>query len=214
MADNTKAMITRFPTPLNDERQFNSDDEKIEYIADKFKDIMVALGLDLSNDSLKRTPYRVAKMYVKEIFSGLDPKSFPEIRFFEKDFDHQKSANMVFVKLNFSSFCEHHFVPMLGTVYIGYLPKDRIIGLSKLGRVVRFFSQRPQLQERLTSQINDSLSELLGTDDIAVSITAKHFCMIARGIEDSSSHTTTNVINGRFESDIELRREFFEAVNR
>lgn len=200
---------------LTDEQQRSmTENEKIDYIADKFRDIMTALGLDVKDPSLERTPFRVAKMYVKEVFAGLNPNNFPEIRFFKENYKPQNSNDMVFVKLNFTSFCEHHFLPVIGTVYIGYIPNNKIIGLSKLGRIVRFYSQRPQLQERLTSQINQCLSELMETEDVAVSITAKHYCMIARGIEDVSSHTTTNAVSGRFNNDQELRREFFEAINR
>lgn len=210
----SKAKKTTYPSPYKNTNQFNSNEEKIEYIASKFRDIMVALGLDLDDDSLQRSPYRVAKMYVNEVFSGLNEDNFPEIRFVKNEFNHTKFGNMIFVKTNLSSTCEHHFVPVIGTAYVAYLPQKKIIGLSKISRIVNFFSKRPQLQERLGEQIADCLSILLESPHVAISITAQHFCMIARGIEDHTSHTTTNVLRGNFDSDSELRREFFEAINR
>lgn len=209
-----KAMKTDFPSPCATEGPLFSEEERIDYIADKFRDIMGALGLDLEDPSLKRTPYRVAKMYVKEIFSGLNPKEFPIIRVIENPAPTHDKGNLVFLKVNIFSFCEHHFVPFIGMAYIAYIPNKKIIGLSKIPRIVKFFSQRPQLQERLTAQIADSLATLLETDHVAVSITAQHFCMISRGIEDPSSWTTTNVLRGYFESLKDIRELFFEAVNR
>ena len=208
------AAVTRFPSPIKEAIPCMSDEDKIEEIAKRFKEIMEILGLDLSDNSLARTPYRVAKMYVKEIFSGLDPDTFPQISFIKDDFKHNGKSNIVLVKVNFNSFCEHHFVPMNGTAYVAYLPNDKLIGLSKIPRIVRYFARRPQVQERLTAQIADSLSLLLDTEDIAVSLTAQHFCVIARGIEDEASHTITNVLRGKFDTDKSLRKEFFEGINR
>lgn len=208
------AAITNFPSPVIKSGPHLSDEEKIDYIAERFREIMEVLGLDLANDSLARTPYRVAKMYVNEIFSGLDDKNFPRISFIEDQFQHQNKSNMVFVKVNFNSFCEHHFVPMNGTAYVAYIPNGKLIGLSKIPRIVRFFASRPQVQERLNAQIADSLAILLNTQNVAVSLAAQHFCILARGIEDTESHTITNVLRGDFESDPTTRREFFEAVNR
>jgi len=205
---------TNFSTPMTENYVHLSDEEKIEYIADKFRDIMTILGLDLSDSSLIQTPQRVAKMYVKEIFSGLDEKNFPSILFLEDKYKHNETGNKIFVKTTFASFCEHHFVPFIGTAYVAYVPNKKIIGLSKISRIVRFFSKRPQMQERLTAQIGDSLSHLLETDHVAVSITAQHHCMIIRGVEDCASHTITNTLKGRFDTDQNLRREFFEAINR
>jgi len=153
-------------------------------------------------------------MYVEEIFSGLNPNLFPEVSFFEDRFQHNNRNNTVLVKVNFTSFCEHHFVPMNGTAYVSYIPNGKLIGLSKIPRIVRYFSRRPQVQERLTAQIADSLCLLLGTENVAVTITARHFCVIARGIEDENGHTVTNVLRGQFDSNDMLRREFFEGVNR
>ncbi len=208
------AVKTGFPSPLSSNPSNLSDEEKIESIAEKFRDIMVILGLDLEDESLMRTPKRVAKMYVKEIFSGLNEDNFPEIRFSENNYDHEKSGNMVFVKINVNSFCEHHFVPVIGTAYVAYIPRKKLIGLSKIPRIMKFFAKRPQLQERLGAQVADCLSTLLETPSVAVSITAQHYCMIARGIEDFTSHTTTNVLKGEFRDNPEMQKQFFEAINR
>lgn len=204
--------VTNFPSPVIPSNL--SKEEKIAYIAERFKQIMEVLGLDLSDDSLARTPQRIAKMYVNEIFSGLDTDTFPEINFFDDHFEHDGKSNTVFVKVSFCSFCEHHFVPMNGTVYVSYLPKGKLIGLSKIPRIVRFFAKRPQVQERLTAQIADSLSILCETEDVAVSISAEHYCVIARGIEDGDSHTITNCLRGEFDTNETMRREFFESINR
>lgn len=208
------AAVTRFPSPITKQINAMSDEDKVDYIAGKFRDIMEALGLDLENDSLHRTPYRVAKMYVNEIFSGLSTENFPEITFMEDHYHKRGKSNMVFVKVNFTSFCEHHFVPMMGHAYVAYLPKGKLIGLSKIPRIVKFFAKRPQVQERLTAQIADSLATILETEDVAVSITAQHFCVVARGIEDQNSHTTTNDFRGKFEEASLERQEFFQAMNK
>lgn len=209
-----KAAVTRFPTPLNKKTETLSNEEKISLIKDKFYEIMTVLGLDLDDDSLRRTPERIAKMYVEEIFSGLSEDKFPEVSFFEDRFQHDKHSNTVLVKVNFTSFCEHHFVPMNGTAYVSYIPNGKLIGLSKIPRIVRYFAKRPQVQERLTAQIADSLCLLLDTEDVGVTLAARHYCVIARGIEDENGHTVTNVLRGRFETDETVRREFFEGVNR
>lgn len=209
-----KACITQFPSPINPNAPGLSNQEKISLIADKFKDIMEILGLDLTDDSLKHTPERVAKMYVEEIFSGLDPATFPQVSFFEDRFRHGHRSSMVFVKVPFCSFCEHHFVPMSGTACVAYLPEGKLIGLSKIPRIVRFFCRRPQVQERLTAQIADALSILTGSQHVAVSLNAEHQCMIARGIESDNSHAITNVLRGEFDTNEALRKEFFDAVYR
>lgn len=211
---NEFAAITNFPTPTTNAYSHLTEDDKIDIIAEKFRDIMEILGLDLSDDSLQKTPLRVAKMYVQEIFSGLDPTNFPTTSFFEDKFQHGNQSNIVFVKVNFISFCEHHFVPMVGTASVAYRPNGKLIGLSKIPRIVRFFARRPQVQERLTAQITDSLAILLETEDVAVSLVAQHFCIIARGVEDENGHAITNAFRGEFESSENLRREFFEAINR
>jgi GTP cyclohydrolase I len=206
------AAITNFPTPCT--KPCLSNEDKKEKIAGHFKAIMEILGLDLTDISLAKTPHRIAKMYVEEIFSGLDTANFPNISLIEDQYQHDEHSNIVFVKVTFNSFCEHHFVPMNGFAYIAYLPKGKLIGLSKIPRIVRYFAKRPQLQERLGAQIADCLTMLLGTEDVAVSLLAQHFCVIARGVENEESHTITNVLRGQFDTDGDLRREFFEAINR
>lgn len=208
-----QAIITRFPSPINRNSTL-SKEKKIALIAERFREIMEILGLDLSDESLQHSPYRVAKMYVEEVFSGLDPATFPRVSYIEDKFQHQHRANMVFVKVNFCSFCEHHFVPMDGTACIAYVPNGKLIGLSKIPRIVRFFARRPQIQERLTAQIVDALSLLLGTENVAASLCAKHHCIIARGIENENSHAITNVLRGEFDTNEALRKEFFDALNR
>jgi GTP cyclohydrolase IA len=208
------AIKTRFPSPILPDANKLSDEQKITLVAEKFRDIMEILGLDLTDDSLKRTPYRVAKMYVEEVFSGLNPETFPRISFIEDRFQHGKNSSMVFVKTTFCSFCEHHFVPMHGTVYAAYVPNGKLIGLSKIPRLIRFFARRPQVQERLTAQIADALSLLTGSDHVAVSICAQHYCIIARGIESDNSHAITNVFRGDFDENHALKKEFFEALDR
>lgn len=209
-----QAIKTRFPSPINNDTSNLPKEEKISRIADKFRDIMMILGLDLNDESLAQTPYRVAKMYVDEIFSGLDAATFPRVSFVEDAYQHQaESANMVFVKVGFCSFCEHHFVPMDGMAYIAYIPNGKLIGLSKIPRIVRFFARRPQLQERLTAQIVDSLSIILDTENVAASLQAEHHCIKARGIENETSSAITNVLRGQF-SNGDFRNQFFEAISR
>lgn len=206
--------VTRYPSPIAKDAPQLSDEEKIAKIAEHFEGILEILGLDLEDESLKKTPYRVAKMYVQEVFSGLNPDTFPESSFIPDQDIGSKTANTVFMKVSFTSFCEHHFVPFYGKAYISYLPNKRLIGLSKIPRVVRYFAKRPQVQERLTAQIADALSLMLDTENVAVSIIAEHFCVIARGIEDAHSDTITNHLRGVFETDDAIRREFFEGINR
>lgn len=205
-----KPFITRFPTPVKPNSL--SNEEKIRTIETHFNAIMETLGLDLDDPSLNETPHRIAKMYVEEIFSGLKPETFPKISLFPHS--PHENPSMILVKSSFTSFCEHHFVPMHGRAYVAYLPKDKIIGLSKIPRIVRYFSKRPQVQERMTHQIADSLSEILELDDIAISLVATHFCVIARGVEDDHSHTVTNSLHGAFQTNENLRKEFFDAIHR
>lgn len=206
--------VTYFPSPILKEKGIYPNEEKIRLIAERFREIMEILGLDLADDSLADTPQRIAKMYVQEVFAGLDEANFPSISFFKDEIRHEHQPNMVFIKVGFTSFCEHHFVPMTGFAYVAYIPKNKLIGISKIPRLVRFFSRRPQLQERLTAQIADSLALLLEIEDVAVSIHARHFCVMARGIQDENSQTITNVLRGLFSSDVKIRREFFEGINR
>lgn len=211
---NPLASVTRFPSPIKNDHSSINDDEKIDIIADKFKDILETLGLDLTDSSLAKTPHRIAYMYVKEIFSGLKNEEFPPISFVDDKFREENHSHPIVVKANFTSFCEHHFVPMQGVAYVGYIPNKKLIGLSKIPRIVRYFARRPQLQERLTAQIADCLSLLLDTEDVAVTISATHYCVLARGIEDEHSRTDTNVLRGAFYNDPSRRREFFDVANR
>ena len=207
-----EAAVTHFPTPLSKNAPKLSKEEKIAFIEKRFQEILEILGLDLEDDSLQRTPYRIAKMYVNEIFSGLDPKAFPQISLFEDKFKHTAQGNKITMKVRFCSFCEHHFVPFMGTALIAYIPKDKVIGLSKIPRIVRYFASRPQVQERLSAQIADSLATILGTPDVAVSLTAEHYCIVARGVRDDDTLATTQVLRGAFETPGSFREEFLEAA--
>lgn len=192
------------PTPMVHNGLTN--EEKILKITTKFTEIMETLGLDLSDDSLKETPHRVAKMYVNEVFGGLDPKKFPKMTVIE---NKMKYDQMIVVQnISCLSFCEHHFLPIDGFATVAYIPNEKVIGLSKINRVVQFFSRRPQVQERLTKQIADSLQYVLGTEHVAVHINAKHYCVVMRGIEDTGSTTSTADLRGHFKSRQETRQEF------
>lgn len=183
-----------------------SDEKKREKIALLMQSIMETLGLDLSDDSLIKTPYRVGKMFVNEIFSGLDYKNFPEITLIE---NKMKFDEMIKVKdITLTSTCEHHFVVIDGLAKVAYMPKDKIIGLSKINRIVQFFGRRPQVQERMTQQILVALQTLLDTENVAVSISATHYCVKARGVQDPSSMTTTTALGGHFKHNSKSRHEF------
>ena len=183
-----------------------SSDQKYERITQLMTGVMDTLGLDLRDDSLAETPHRIAKMYVREIFSGLDYTKFPSLSLIE----NKMGANeMVKVRdIDLTSTCEHHFVTIDGNAKVAYIPADKIIGLSKINRIVRFFAQRPQVQERLTRQILVALQTLLGTEDVAVSIDATHYCVKARGVMDSNSQTSTTALGGCFVDNIHTRAEF------
>lgn len=180
--------------------------QKIECIQDSMKEIMYTLGLDLRDDSLQDTPKRIAKMFVNEIFSGLDYSSFPSITCIDNKMQSDEVVKVSDISL--VSTCEHHFVTIDGLATVAYRPKDKVIGLSKINRVVNFFAQRPQVQERLTRQILVALQALLGTDDVAVHIKATHYCVKARGIRDSQSATSTTATAGCFRDDPQMRAEF------
>ncbi len=190
--------------------EFNGNNElKKERIEKHFKAIMYTLGLDLKDDSLMDTPRRVAKMYVDEIFYGLDYNKFPKATTVE---NKMKYDEMVLVNdINVQSNCEHHFVVIDGLASFAYIPKDKVLGLSKINRIVEFFSKRPQIQERLTEQIFYALSYILGTDDCAISIKATHFCVKSRGIQDVNSYTTTSKLGGKF-LEPEVRNEFLNLI--
>jgi GTP cyclohydrolase I len=183
-----------------------SRDQKVEKIQAAMTDVVETLGLDLTDDSLIETPYRIAKMYVDEIFSGLDYSSFPKITVIENKMNVEE---MVKVKdIDLTSTCEHHFVTIDGSASVAYIPNDNIIGLSKINRLVRFFAQRPQVQERLTQQVLVALQALLNTDNVAVRIDAAHYCVKARGVMDSNSSTQTTALGGLFKSDDRVRGDF------
>jgi len=191
-------------TPMRDNGL--SRNEKYEKISQLMTDIVNTLGLDLNDDSLRETPHRIAKMYVDEVFSGLDYTTFPKIAVIE---NKMQVSEMVKVKdISFTSTCEHHFVTIDGSATVAYIPKDRIIGLSKINRIVRFFAQRPQVQERLTQQILVALQTLLDTDNVAVTMDAIHYCVKSRGVMDVNSKTQTTALGGCFKDDARTRAEF------
>jgi GTP cyclohydrolase I len=183
-----------------------SAEQKYEHISDLMTQVIETLGLDLRDDSLAETPHRIAKMYVHEIFSGLDYTKFPKLSLI----DNKMGADeMVKIRnIDLTSTCEHHFVTIDGVAKVAYIPKDTIIGLSKINRIVRFFGQRPQVQERLTRQVLVALQVLLGTDDVAVNIDATHYCVKSRGVMDSNSQTSTTALGGCFKENIHTRAEF------
>jgi GTP cyclohydrolase I len=184
-----------------------SNDEKRARIQASMLEIMQTLGLDLNDDSLQDSPRRIAKMYVNEIFSGLDYRAFPKITQIENKMSIEEPVQVTDISL--TSTCEHHFVTIDGTASVSYIPQKTVIGLSKINRLVAFFAQRPQVQERLTQQIMVALQALTGTKDVAVSINATHYCVKARGIRDTNSFTRTSSLGGVFKTDNELKREFF-----
>ena len=188
---------TGLETPMKKNAFEMSDDEKKEKIAHLFNGIMDVLGLDLSDDSLKGTPKRVAKMYVEEIFSGLNPKNRPKISLFENKYRYNQM--LVEKDITFYSNCEHHFVPIIGKAHIAYVSSGKVIGLSKLNRIVQYYVKRPQVQERLTNQIAEDLKEILNTKDVAVIIDAKHLCVSSRGVKDNTSSTITSYYGGVFQ---------------
>lgn len=183
-----------------------SEEEKIEGIANHFRAIMEILGLDTTAPSLAATPKRVAKMYVQEVFAGLQEKNFPTLTLFDKVISPEDEQLIVVKDIVVNSFCEHHFIPFYGTATVAYIPNGKVLGLSKINRIVRHFAQRPQVQERLTTQILDMLAQTLGTDHVAITITAVHLCVKIRGVQENSS-MTTHGWRGRFKTDPELRHQ-------
>jgi|TARA_B110000211_G_C14061029_1_gene545542 GTP cyclohydrolase I len=181
-------------------------DTKYQRIKQSFADIATTLGLDLKDDSLRETPHRIAKMYVDEIFSGLNYANFPKISVIENKMGVDEMVKISEISL--TSTCEHHFVTIDGTARVAYIPKDKLIGLSKINRIVRFFAQRPQVQERLSRQILIAMQTLLQTDDVAISIDATHYCVKSRGVMDANSHTQTTALGGLFKDQHQTRAEF------
>ena len=202
-------ILTSVETPIRSDAFEIDDDIKIELIEKKFREIMEVLGLDLTDDSLKDTPKRVAKMYVKETFSGLNPKNKPSVTLFENKY----KFNQMLVEKDISvySYCEHHFVPIIGKAHVAYFSGGKVVGLSKINRTVQYFSKRPQVQERLTVQIANEMKEMLGTDDVAVLVEADHLCVASRGVQDVSSSTVTSSYHGKF-LDSNVRDEFLRYV--
>ncbi len=200
---------TNLETPLRDDAFAIDDDLKMELIAKHFEDIMNIMGLDLTDDSLKGTPKRVAKMYIKEIFSGLNPQNKPKIALFDNSYQYNEM--LVEKDIIVHSTCEHHFIPILGKAHIGYISNGKVIGLSKINRIVQYYAKRPQVQERLTMQIANDLKETLQTEDVAVVIDAKHLCVSMRGVEDVGSKTVTSAYMGKFKN-TQTREEFLKHI--
>jgi GTP cyclohydrolase I len=203
-------VMTSLETPMRPDAFDLSNEEKKEKIAHHFEQIMEALGLDLTDDSLKGTPGRVAKMYVEEVFSGLDPKNKPKVALFENKYLYKEM--LVEKDVTVKSFCEHHFVPIVGRAHVAYKSNGNVIGLSKINRIVQYYAKRPQVQERLTVQIAEELKQILKTDDVAVMIDARHMCVSLRGVEDDASSTVTTSFHGAFLND-NVRSEFFKYLD-
>jgi len=200
-------IMTSIETPMVSNAFEKSDEEKIAIIQDHFKGIMETLGLDLEDDSLKGTPHRVAKMYVKELFSGLNPENKPSISVFDNKYQYSKM--LVEKNISFDSACEHHFLPMRGKVHIGYISSGKVIGLSKMNRIVQYYGKRPQVQERLTIQILNELQKALETNSVIVVVDAEHLCVSTRGVKDVTSSTVTIEYSGEFLNE-NVRNEFIK----
>jgi GTP cyclohydrolase I len=200
---------TAIETPLRKDAFEKSDNEKIAIIQEHYKGIMETLGLDLDDDSLSGTPYRVAKMYVKELFSGLDPRNKPSLSVFDNKYEYNKM--LVESDISFNSACEHHFLPIIGKAHVGYISSGKVIGLSKINRVVQYYGRRPQVQERMTMQIFNELKSALQTEDVIVVVVAEHLCVSSRGVNDLSSKTTTIEFGGQFK-DAQIRNDFFKLI--
>ncbi len=202
-------IMTGVETPMHKDAFTLSDVEKKQKIEFHFKKIMETLGLDLTDDSLKGTPQRVAKMYVEEIFSGLNPQNKPKVALFENKYKYQEM--LVEKNISFYSNCEHHFVPIFGKAHVAYISNGKVIGLSKLNRIVQYFAKRPQVQERLTIQIAQEIQKVLQTEDVAVYIDAKHLCVSSRGIKDDTSSTVTVFYGGTFKNE-SVKNEFLKYL--
>jgi GTP cyclohydrolase I len=203
-------VLTSIETPMRPDAFVLSDEEKIAKIESHFREIMETLGLDLTDDSLSGTPYRVAKMYVTEIFEGLNPANKPDIKLFDNKYKY--SEMLVEKNISFYSNCEHHFVPIIGKAHVAYISNGQVIGLSKLNRIVQHFAKRPQVQERLTVQIANEIKQIMQTEDVAVLIDAVHLCVSSRGVKDTSSSTVTAEYSGKF-NDPDTRNEFLKYID-
>ncbi|MDB9754836.1 GTP cyclohydrolase I FolE [Winogradskyella sp.] len=195
-------LFTNLETPMKPNAFEMSNDEKKKRISILFSEVMDVLGLDLTDDSLKGTPDRVAKMYIEEIFSGLDPKNKPKVALFDNKYQYNQM--LVEKNITFYSNCEHHFVPIIGKAHIAYKSSGKVIGLSKLNRIVQYYAKRPQVQERLTNQIANELKTVLETEDVAVIIDAKHLCVSSRGVKDDTSATVTTYYGGEFNTSAKI----------
>ena len=207
--DDHNHFLSSMETPIRSDAFAIDDELKIELIEKKFKDIMEILGLDLTDDSLKDTPKRVAKMYVKETFSGLNPQNKPSVTLF----DNKYKFNGMLVEKNISlySYCEHHFVPIIGKAHVAYFASEKVVGLSKINRIVQYYSKRPQVQERLTVQIANELKKMLQTEHVAVIIEADHLCVASRGVQDVNSSTISSSYHGKFLNN-SVKDEFLRYV--
>ena len=208
--DGDNHIMSNLNTPIVDNAFELSDTEKIKLIEDYFRKIMMVLGLDLEDDSLKGTPYRVAKMYVKEICAGLKIEEKPKVSLFDNKYNYSKM--LIEKNITFYSICEHHFVPIVGKAHIGYVSSGKVIGLSKMHRIINYFAKRPQVQERMTVQIFNELKFILNTEDVAVLIDADHLCVSSRGIKDVTSSTITIESGGQFQREKKWS-EFLSLIN-
>lgn len=202
--------FTSIETPMRPDAFLLSDDNKIAHIEAHFEQIMQTLGLDLTDDSLRGTPHRVAKMFVKEIFHGLNPINKPKMSVFDNKFRYGQM--LVEKDITLKTTCEHHFLPIFGKAHVAYISSGTVIGLSKINRIVDYFARRPQVQERLTVQIAEELKKVLKTEDVAIVIDAKHLCVASRGIQDDSSTTITSEYCGAFKNDPKVREEFLKFI--
>lgn len=200
-----------YETPLRQDAFIVTDEEKVKQITKHVEGIMSILGLDLSDDSLKDTPERVAKMYVKEIFKGLNPANKPHATLFKNKYNY--NGLLIEKNITLYSTCEHHLVPIIGIAHVAYISTGKIIGLSKINRIVKYYARRPQVQERLTIQIAEELKSILDTNDIAVFIDAKHLCVLARGVEDNNTTTITSYYSGKFKEK-ETKEEFLNCITK
>ncbi|CAD5257902.1 MULTISPECIES: GTP cyclohydrolase I FolE [unclassified Imperialibacter] len=203
-------VATSYETPLRADAFEMDDDLKMELIAKHFREIMHILGMDLTDDSLKGTPNRVAKMYVKEVFSGLNPKNKPTAKLFDNKYEYNEM--LVERDITFYSYCEHHFVPIYGKAHVAYISSGKVIGLSKINRIVQYYAKRPQVQERMTVQIANELKKILKTDNVGVVVDAVHMCVSSRGVGDTNSRTGTAHFSGKF-SDENTKKEFLNYIN-
>lgn len=207
--DGDNHIMTSVETPMLSTAFDKTEEEKLAIIQEYFKGIMETLGLDLNDDSLKGTPYRVAKMYVKELFSGLNPENKPHLSVFDNKYQYNKM--LIEKNITFSSSCEHHFLPIVGKAHIGYISSGKVIGLSKMNRIVEYYGKRPQVQERMTIQIYNELKNALATEHIIVVVDAEHLCVSTRGVNDKSSSTITMEYGGDFNKP-SFRDEFLTLI--